>query len=258
MWLRAGGLVLVVVLLAGLYSLETARRSAAGGRADIAVTIIPTPNVGVQAGSIVSYQVRVKNFNDSTASRVLVHMPYDPQQLEVLDAAFTGTEDWVNAVGRDFVGITFGDVGGRQTRTATVRMRVAEHLPQGTVINMWAGYGWDDGGGGDSDRSANAAPLVVTDTDVSSGATWMQVEPAQGQAGTVYGFFSNRFAPGERVLFWLETPYGTEALNAERYADAQGRVWFEFDSSGFPAGSYELVMRSQRTEQIAVAPFSIQ
>jgi hypothetical protein len=137
-------------------------------------------------------------------------------------------------------------------------MRVAEHLPQGTVINMWAGYGWDDGGGGGSDRSANAAPLVVTASDVSSGATWMQVEPTQGQVGTVYGFFSNRFAPGERVFFWLETPYGTEALNVERYADAQGRVWFEFDSSGFPPGSYELVMRSERTEQIAVAPFSIQ
>jgi hypothetical protein len=256
-WWRAASIGCVLLLALSLYSLGAARQSLAGG-ADIAVTLNPNPNVLVAPGSIISYQVRVKNFGGSNASRVLVHMPYDPLKLQVLDASFTNDLDWVSAVESNYLMIVFGDVGGHQTRTATIRMYVAEHLPEGTVIDMWAGYGWDDNDGGGADRSANPAPVVVGVQDVDSGAVWLGVDPVAGPTGTIYSFFTNRFAPNERLYAWVETPYGTRSLQMETTTNDQGEAWFVFDSTGYAPGAYEFIVRSERTELIAVAPFTIQ
>jgi hypothetical protein len=256
-WRRAGSIGAILLLALGLYSIGAARQSFAGG-ADIAVTLSPNPNVLVTPGSIISYQVRVKNFSGNSASRVLVHMPYDPLKLHVLDASFTNDQDWVSAVESNYLMIVFGDVGGHQTHTATIRMYVADYLPEGTVIDMWAGYGWDDDDGGGTDRSANPAPVVVGAQDVDSGAVWLGVEPATGPTGTIYSFFTNRFAPNERLYGWVETPYGTRSLQMETTTNGAGEAWFVFDSTGYAPGAYEFIVRSDRTELIAVAPFTIQ
>jgi hypothetical protein len=147
-WLRAAGGVLVLLLLVGLYGLDAARRGQAASAADVAITINPIPNVGVTPGSILSYQVRAKNFGGGDAERVLVHMPYDPYKLRVLDASFESSEDCVTGVGTDYMTLMFGKLASNHSRTATIRVYVAEHLPVGTVINMWAGYGWDGAKGG--------------------------------------------------------------------------------------------------------------
>jgi hypothetical protein len=257
--LRIAAAALAVLLLTvGLYGLHSARQSHASGSADIALTLTPMPNVGVTSGSIISYQLRVRNLSSSSADRVLVHLPYDPTQLRVLDAAFTDPADWVTGVQGDYMMLMFGKVGGHSERTATVRMYVLDGLPVDTVINMWAGYGWDDDNGGGEGYSANAAPVVVEATDISSGAVWMSVDPAAGQTGTLFSFFSDRFAPGEQVTASLNAPYGPQPLNISATADDQGRVWLVFDSAGFPPGEYELVARSERTLLVASAPFTIE
>jgi hypothetical protein len=256
-WWRVISLGVVLLLALCLYSLGAARQSLAGG-ADIAVTLSPDPNVLVTPGSIISYQIRVKNFGGSDASRVLVHMPYDPLKLQVLDASFTSDQDWVSAVESNYLMVVFGSIGGHQTRTATIRMYVADQLPEGTVIDMWAGYGWDDNNGGGANRSANPAPVVVGTQDVASGAVWLGVEPAAGPTGTIYSFFTNRFAPHERLYAWIETPYGIRSLQMETMTNDTGEAWFVFDSTGYAPGVYEYIVRSERTELVAVAQFTIQ
>ncbi len=255
--LRLAGLLLVLALVPLLYGLHAARHSLAGGSADIAVTLTPMPNVSVTPGSILSYQLQVRNLNGSKADRVLVHMPYAPWQLRVLDASFTGAEDWVTGVQSDYLMLMFGEVSGHSSRTATIRMYVADDLPAGTVISMWAGYGWDDGNGGGEGYSANAAPVVVDAEPINSGAAWMSVDPPSGPPGTIYAFFSDRFAPGERVSASLNAPYGTQPLY-ESTADDLGRIWLTFSSAGWQGGVYEMVVRGERSGQIAVASFTIE
>ncbi len=257
-WQRLAGLALVLMLVPLLYGLHAAHTSRADGSADISITLTPDPNVSVTPGSILAYQLRVRNFSSSDAARVLVHMPYDPHQLTVLDAQFTGTEDWVTGVQGDYLTMSFEDVDGNSTRTATIRMLVAEQLPAGSVIYMWAGYGWDDDNGGGEGYSANAAPVVVAEQPVNSGAAWLSVDPQVGPPGTIYSFFSDRFAPGERFSTTLNTPQGTQPLDLQGHADDLGRAWIVFDSTGLVPGSYELVVRSERTEQIAVASFFVE
>jgi hypothetical protein len=257
-WLRLGGISLVMLLACGLYGLHSARQSFAS-QADVVVTLLPEPNVTVEAGSIVSYYVQVKNIGDGNAERVLLEMPYDPAKLTVLDATFERSSDWVTAVRGDYLTMSFGHLPSNSSRTAVIRMQVLPGLPQGTVIDMWAGYGWDGSEGGGTGRSANAAPLVVQNQAVSSAAVWMEVYPQVGQAGTLYGFFSDRFAPGERLLVSLTTPYGTQRLEAlDTRADEIGRAWIEFASTGYPPGVYELVARGERTNLVAATHFTIE
>lgn len=250
----------IITLMVGalLYSFDAAHQSLAGGRADIAIILTPVPNVGVTPGSILTYQVQVRNFNSSSADRVLVHMPYNPAQLQVLDANFTDSEDWITGVQGDYLTMSFGKVAGHSSRTATIRMLVAQNLPVGTVINMWAGYGWDDGNGGGQGQSANAAPVVVEADNINSGALWMSVEPPIGPPGTLYGFFTNRFVPGERLHVSLNAPYGNQPVNMDRDADEMGQAWFVFDSTGYPPGAYQLAVRGERSGQLAVADFIVE
>lgn len=250
-------LVMIVLLTLGLYGAH-AQQSAAGGRADVVLALRVVPDVGVTPGSIVTYELRATNLNGSEADRVLVQMPYDPAQLRVLDAQFQSDQDWVTAVQGNYLTLQFGTLNGNSSRTATIRMQVNETLPLGTVINMWAGYGWDDGGGGGADRSANAAPVVVEPVAISSGTLWMAVDPPVGVAGTAYGFFTNRFIPGERLRVALHSPYGVQPLPLDTNADNMGQAWFEFNSTGYPPGNYTLVVDGTLSGQTAAADFSIE
>lgn len=254
-YLAAAALALLLACL--LYGRDAAQQLRAESGADIAITLTAAPNVGVTAGSIINYHLHVKNFGDADADRVFIHMPYNPQHLRVLDANFEQPEDWVTAVAFDYLTLTFGELAADDDRTAVVRMYVAETLPQGTVIDMWAGFGWDDADGGAQGKSANAAPVVVEPAAINSGALWMAVEPTTGPAGTVYGFFTNRFAPGERLRTWLIAPYGTQRIDLDTTVDEEGRAWFELASAGLPPGDYQLFVRGERTDLVAAAPFRI-
>lgn len=257
-WLHLGGSLFFFLLVVGLYGLDAARQGEAANASDIGVTLTATPNVNVTAGSIVTYQVIVQNFGRGEASRALIHMPYDIQQLRVLDANFESSEDWMSAVGDDYLYLIFGAVDAGERRTATIRMQVSETLAPGTVINMWAGYGWDGANGGGTGRSANAVPVVVSEVEVNSQWAWMIVDPAAAPAGTTYGFFSDRFAPGERLHTWLNTPAGLQKIDLDKNADELGRVWFEVQSAGFEPGLYHLIVTGERTGLTAGASFMIQ
>ncbi|NJK80468.1 MAG: hypothetical protein HC893_09860 [Chloroflexaceae bacterium] len=258
-WLRLGSAVVVIVLAGLLFGLHTAQQSRAASAADVAVTLLPNPNIGVQPGSIVEYTIRVQNFGRGRADRVLINMPFQPQQVRVLDARFEGQRDWVSALGSDYISIFFEGLDGFNTaRTATVRMLVRPDVPVGSVINMWAGYGWDGANGGGEGFSANAAPLVVLNENSSGPFAWMAVGPEAGIAGTVFTFYTNRLLPNEKAVIMMNTPFGVQEVARDVRVNELGELRYEFVSVGYPPGTYTLSMRGERSGITAAITFTVQ
>lgn len=256
-WHTAAGTVLVLVLVALVSSLGVPTSRARS--ADIAVTLLPTPNIGVPAGSVIDYELRVQNFGGGRADKIFVHMPYNPSYLRVLDAHFASSEDWVHSVGSDHVGLTFGGLDGQgAARSATIRMLVLPTVPLGTVIDMWAGYGWDGDDGGGSGYSANAAPLVVQTAPAAGPWAWLAVGPQQGVAGTVFQFYTNRLLPNEQTIIAINTPFGVQEISRDWYVNPQGEIGYEFVSVGYPPGDYTMSIRGVRSGITAAATFTIE
>jgi len=58
-------------------------------RADVAVTIWPSPSIIVIPGQTLTYEIRPKNYGKSEATSVRVTLPYTNQQLTVIDSRIT-------------------------------------------------------------------------------------------------------------------------------------------------------------------------
>lgn len=185
------GRVVLILLLAGLYGMM-AHQGQSPQAAAIAVALQARPNGYVTAGSVIAYDVEVHNVERGPAAQVVIQLPYNAQQLTLVDASFESGEDWLSAVSGNSMHVIFGAVAGGQRRTATLRMRVAEGLAPGTVITIEAGYGWDDPHGGSADRSTNAVAVVVGKASVCDlpqmtrmNTDGWQLSPAQQQPGTL-------------------------------------------------------------------------
>lgn len=224
---------------------------------EIAVTIRPEPSILVTRGEIITYTIRLKNDSSADADYIQVTLPFDPAQLTLLDVHFTQETDWVTARKQDRITLMFRNLERGKVITADVSLRVANDLPNGTVINMWARYQWGDGTSGENDKMSNAAPLVVADSPVSAPWTWMVVDPPRGTAQSQFGFFSDRFLPQEPVVFWLNTPDGPRAMDKIGTVDLNGRLWFDYGAAGLQPGSYQMVAYGKRSEIIAVVTFIV-
>ncbi len=248
------GMLLVLALGAGSLPQPTQAR----GPADVALVLLPAPNVFVTPDGIITYELKVQNFGRGGAYRVLVEMPYDPQLVRVLDTTFEHPDDWVGSVGPDRVRLFFEEVQGSGTvRKAFVRMQVQPDVPHGTVINMWAGYGWDGANGGGQGYSSNAAPVVVLGEELALPYVWLAVDPPAAPVGTQFNFYTNRLLPYEAVEVTLVAPWKTRRIEDRSTVNAQGEFWFQLGSNRLAPAVYTLNIRGTRSNLTASVTFRV-
>lgn len=260
-WWRRGvprliGLLLLAALL--LVPGTLPQPAQARGPADVAVVLLPAPNVFVTPDGIITYEIKVQNFGRGGAYRVIVEMPYDPQVVRVLDTTFESPDDWVGSVGPDRVRLFFEEVQGSGTiRQAFVRMQVLPDVPHGTVINAWAGYGWDGANGGGAGYSSNAAPVVVLGEELALPYVWLAVDPPAAPVGTQFNFYTNRLLPYEATAITLVSPWWSREIKDRSTVNAQGEYWFEIGGDDLVPATYTLHIRGTRSNIVATVSFTI-
>jgi hypothetical protein len=225
-------------------------------RADMAVTIWPSPSIIVIPGQTLTYEIRPKNYGKGEATSVRVTLPYSNQQLTVIDSRITDPNDWVSKVTADRVEFTFGPLAASKSRTAAIVFRVKEYVVYSTVISMCASYDWSDHRDGGAWRS-NWAPVVTGAGNESAPWVPLLVDPLGGVSGTTHHFYTDRFIPSEGIYTWLNTPHGVEPLELRGTADLLGRIWLDFSSAGLRPGTYQLVTYGARSNLTGVATFYV-
>jgi hypothetical protein len=227
-----------------------------GPRADVAITLWPSPSIHAARGGELAYEIRLKNYGAAAASSTRVTLPYNAQQLTVLRSAFTKAGDWVSELTGDRVVVTFGPAAPNEYRTATITFRVNGALADNSLITMRAPYSWTDAGGGREWRS-NWAPILVRGAAANAQWVWLSVDPVAGFPGTSHRFFTDRFIPGEGIHTWLNTPAGVRGLDLRPVADGDGRVTVDFRSTGLARGTYSMVLFGARSNLTAIATFTV-
>lgn len=226
--------------------------------ADVSVRLWSDPSIRVIRGGNFTYELRVRNHGQGSASQVKVTLPYRRDQYTLLEANFDNSKgDWVSEIADKTITITFGRLAPNSERTGRITFRVASNLADETVLDMRATYGWSDAGNGARDRQSNWAPLLVGAGNASAPWVWTVISPTSGPASTVFRVQSNRFIPGEQVVTWLNTPHGVQALNLRGTANALGAVDLSLQDSKLPAGNYQIVLYGQRSGLTGVASFTI-
>ena len=225
-------------------------------RADLAVTIWPSPSINVARGGTLAYEIRLKNYGSGSAKSARVTLPYNNLQMTVVDSQMTKQGDWISELTSNRVTASFGNIAPGEYRTAKIIFRVNTALVDDTVMSMRALYTWSDDGG-DGSWTSNWAPVVVRSGDASAQWLWLSVDPVGGNANTTHHFYTDRFAPGEGIHTWLNTPTGVQALTLKGTADVYGRVRLDFKSTGLQPGTYSLVLYGARSTLTALATFYV-
>lgn len=227
-----------------------------GDPADIWLRLWAKPSVYTTRGGTVVFELCARNYGEGKASSTRIRLPYDYNKLRVTNASFSNKNDWVSAVKREYVEITLGGLDRGKSRTSKLYFRVNSDLPNNTVLDMRAWARWDDDNDG-GERPSNWMPVLVGNGPVDSKYAWFRVEPDSARAGTTFRFYTDRFIPGEKVTFWLNTPDGVKGLDRDRNADNLGRVWLDLKSNGFRTGYYSLVAHGKRSGIRAVRSFEV-
>lgn len=252
-------LALLLLLAGGVGLVVPAPRPAAAAEgAKVDITLQAIPSIRVARGTILAYKLRIENYGDGTMAAARVRLPYDRSKLTIVDTLFEDEGDFVSKID-DEITISLDSLNGKSIRFAVVYMRVADYLPDNTVIDMWAGYDWEDNRGnyGISERS-NAAPVLVGGWNETSDFVWMTLEPRQASAGTLFRFFSDRFLPGEEVETIIRGPDGSERTLSQRQTVApDGRVHIHMQSGGMAPGTYNVILHGERSELKAADTFTI-
>jgi hypothetical protein len=233
--------------------------SAAEHVADVAVTHRSSPNLQVAPNDIVVDTIKVANHGLGDASEVIVSMPFDPTQVEILDASFSRPTAWVSQLRTDSLEIRTGPLGSESdTITATVRLRIRPKVAPGTALPLQLGYRWLNAevhGGGDG--NSNRLPLTAGQTTIDAPWYPLAITPGSAPPGTSLHLSSASFAPGEPVALWYNGPQGATEVG-RRSADANGALEVVFDSAGLASGSYSMVAYGLWSEITAVGVFQIE
>jgi hypothetical protein len=226
-------------------------------RADLWVAIWPEPSIRVGRDMELTYEIRLYNDGEAEAQRTVVELPYDNRLIKPIGSRLDrNAGDWVSAVTSNQVTITFGRVDTGKHRSGFVTFKVARDAVNNTVISMRPAYEFSDAHG-TRERIANWAPVLVGGGNDTAAYVWLIVNPAAGNSGMLRSFYSNRFAPGERVSAWLNTPNGVLALNRSTTADAQGQVWFDYRPQMLARGTYQMVLYGNQSRLTGVVTFVV-
>lgn len=241
--LRVALLVLALLVAAPAPASLHADADNSSATSGVVVVLWPTPSVQVRAGDVLVYTFQAKNFRRNGLSTMRVFMPYNPEHITILDAQTERPDDWLSELGTEHITITFGEIPGGESYHVRVTARVNPDLPDGTVLNAWLGYSWVTPGGTSGPYGGNAAPVVVGATTQDSPNVWMLTYPDQGPVGSEFGFFSDRFVPGEEVAATLAYPDGRHVEYARNRVNSNGQVWFAVQDGSLPPGNYALLLR---------------
>lgn len=226
--------------------------------AKIAVAQRPTPNHGVAPGSIVSYQLVITNSGDGSARDATITMPFDPTEVQLLDATFSTPQTWVSNVAANSLTIRTGSISAKNGKvTGIVRFRVLPTAPLGAGLGERLTVSWTDevkGGNGLS----NLPILSVAAADDQRQTYTLSAEPASGPVGSTYLFAGTIFTPKEPVGVWWNLPDGSVEAGPTFYAEDDGSLAVRFDSGNLPAGAYSMVFYGHWTEFTGVGAFTIQ
>jgi hypothetical protein len=225
--------------------------------ADVTVTVWPAPSIRVARGGVLSYEIRLYNDGQGSASGVRVTLPFDPAQLTPIGSDLDrGAGDWVSEVRSNAVVVSFGKLGDKQQRVGYVYFRVGTLLADNTVLSVRPAYEWSDARG-TPERSGNWAPVLVGAGNDGGAYVWMIGQPVSGLPGELRTFYSNRFAPDEVVTTWLNTPGGVVALDIRATADGMGQVWLDYRPSRLAPGSYQIVAYGNKSRLVGVMTFVV-
>ena len=231
------------------------------------VTVVnrPTPNTLVTRGGIVTYNIVVTNRGKGQAKNVTITVPFDPTEVTVLDAVFTGSRTaWVSELRRNGLTIRTGAIAGDSTTiTATLRMRVNDEVVNEADLGERIGFEWtDDRDGGVS--ASNATLVSVGDRPLNLPTYVFAVTPPSGLLSQVRSFSTSIFAPGEPVALWINTPTGEnlpiyeidgdDQLNAE----GDGSIAVDLALSDLAPGTYSIVTYGTWTQFTATGAVVIQ
>lgn len=252
-------LVLVMVLYSPVLAPHIARAATSEAEpAKVSIVIQAEPSLQVTPGGMVVYTISAKNTGEGYASLVRTWIDYDPALLTIIDTTFERDGDWVSKVAPGYIRLDFNGVGSDKSYAATIHARVAENVPLGTVINMWAGYEWKDAQRYAQENSSNAAPVLVGAEPLTSAWVWMTVEPFRGEQGTTFSFHSDRFVPGESIKVWLTTLGRIERKSSmDSKADGHGRFWIHYPASDLSFGYHQIIVQGERSDLVAGTLFLV-
>lgn len=227
-------------------------------RADIAVTTWPEPSIYVPRGGRLVYNLRAINYDRGDAKQTRVTLPYDRRQMRPIGSRLDRAKgDWVSRLSDQEIEVTFGPIDGKGERSGQLLFEVGAALANDTLLDVRPSYLWRDDGGEEGPYRTNWAPVLVGNGPATAPWVWTQVTPNSGVPGTTHTFLSNRFAPDEGIITWLNTPAGVRALDLRGVADRQGVVSLAFSSAGLSPGSYQLVLYGARSQLTGVATFVV-
>jgi hypothetical protein len=256
--LAASSLLLVLlVILAGFAPASQAQHIAPAQMPpapDITVALQAEPGIAVAPGSTLAYHIRMRNNGGKRESYTEVFLPYQAQQLTIVDSAFESSRDVVAALTDEQVVVRFGGMRAHEERNATIIARVAPQVPVGTVLPMQGTYG-------ETRVRTNHAPVIVGQHNEHSDYVWLSVQPQRGPPGTLHLFCSDRYVPGEKVDPWLNRPdRGAWEIpgHAHPEVDDQGHVCTRFSSKGLPPGTYQMVVQGMESRLLGVADFVVE
>lgn len=249
--LNMGNIIQGVTLLDNL-QLFSKLPTAEAKPADVHVVITSNPNHAAAAGDVVTYTITVFNNGEGGAKNATVYLPINPDAAEVLDASFDDPDAWVSEVGEDGLIFKTGPLGSKDgTVVATIRLRVKANAPLWTLLTERALAEWTDWADDGSTLSNQPSVQVAPANDARESYT-LVVEP--GTDGHIL-FSSTIFAPGEPVGVWYNTPEGAVVAGPTYYAEEDGSLAVDFNSTDLPAGNYSMVFYGHWTEFTVVGAF---
>lgn len=248
------------------------------------VVLEATPNIWVQRGDTITYHARIKNIGGLAATNASFYMPYDSTQMAIIgNQADEGIS--INSSSNNYVLVTAQNLQPEEERTFSLQAMVAETVPDGSVITAKVSFhqrGKSLSMPSSSNKpvplqqgdaaivpvtevdtsmmiTSNTVPVLVGDANVSSPFVWMEARSIQGQEGTIYHFFSDRFVPNEEVVTWLNTPSGdVQELDMVSESNGSGQVWFQLSDKDYVPGTYQLVAYGIDSNLRAVATFVVE
>jgi hypothetical protein len=246
------GVIALLFLIVSIFGTLTVPTVQAEEEAEIDIVLTAVPGVKVARGQTLAYKMRIENRGDSTMDYARAYLPYDPAKITPVDTLFDHGGDFVRKIEQNQVTVQFDEVGKDAARFAVIFFRVADNLPDGTVIDMAVDYDWEDQDGNyDLDERSNYAPVIVSSYNEDSPYVWSLVDPVQAPAGTEFGLYTDRFVPDERVRPWLRYPDGSEHKQDDRYVQTvapDGRLWARANTDGLAPGIYQIILRGEDSD----------
>lgn len=187
--------------------------------ADVWGGVQAATNLAAVTGSLVSYDVHVKNWGKGIADSVTIKVPFNGAQLALADTKFSRDDMWVSELKDGMATIKLGKLYPKMEATGTIRFRVLSTARMGEMLTLQPVVSWDD----DITKPLDAKHLdntltTMVSNEARAGEATLNVVAAGGKL-----FITGEgFAPGEFIDTWLNS--GGDVATGRFVADADGKL----------------------------------